>query len=63
MENDSQLNAELAPLQAGSSKTWLWVAGGVGAAAIGTTAYVLLSGRESNGGNNESLPAFPWPPK
>lgn len=61
MENDSQLNAELAPLKAGSSKTWLWVAGG--AAAIGTTAYVLLSGRESNGGNNESLPAFPWPPK
>ncbi|RIK53072.1 hypothetical protein DCC62_32580 [candidate division KSB1 bacterium] len=63
MENDSQLNAELAPLKAGSSKTWLWVAGGVGAAAIGTTAYVLLSGRESNGGTSESLPAFPWPPK
>lgn len=61
MENDSQLNAELAPLKAGSSKTWLWVAGG--AAAIGTTAYVLLSGRESNGGTNESLPAFPWPPR
>lgn len=61
MENDSQLNAELAPLQAGSSKTWLWVAGG--AAAIGTTAYVLLSGRESNGGTSESLPAFPWPPR
>lgn len=63
MEDNLQVNAELAPLKTGSSKTWLWVAGGVGAAALGTAAYVYLAGRESNGGNNESLPAFPWPPK
>jgi hypothetical protein len=61
MARDEELNVEMAQKPKSSSRKWLWVAGGVGAAAIGATAYILTS---SDGGGNktESLPPFSWPP-
>lgn len=64
MTRDEDLNAEMAPQAKSSSRTWLWIAGGVGVAALSATAYILTSPNESNGGTqNESLPPFPWPPE
>jgi hypothetical protein len=64
MTRDEDLNAELAPQAKSSSRTWLWIAGGVGVAALGATAYILTSPDESGGGTkNESLPPFQWPPE
>jgi hypothetical protein len=61
MTSDQVLEVEM--VQRGkSSHTWLWVAGGVGAAAIGATAYILTSADDGGGNKTASLPAFQWPP-
>jgi hypothetical protein len=44
-----------------SSRTWLWVAGGAGVAAIGATAYIVTSS-DGGGKKTQSLPPFQWPP-
>lgn len=61
MTRDEDLNVEMVAKAKSSSHTWLWVAGGVGAAAIGATAYILTSSDEG-GSKTESLPPFQWPP-
>jgi TolB-like protein len=62
MARDEDLNVEMIRRPKSSSRAWLWVAGGVGAAAIGATAFILTS--PDNGGDNkaESLPPLQWPP-
>jgi len=37
-------------------------AGGVGAAALGATAFILTSSDNGGGPKTESLPPFQWPP-
>lgn len=65
MTRDETLNIELEQLKRpkakSSSRKWIWVAGGVGAAAIGATAYLAtsLNKREAKAG---SLPPLQWPP-
>jgi hypothetical protein len=63
---DEVLNIELLKLlnqkKKSSSRAWLWVAGGVGAAAIGATAFILTSSDNGGGAKTESLPPFQWPP-
>ncbi len=62
MTRDEDLNVEMVAKAKSSSRTWLWLAGGFGAAAIGATAYILTS--SDDGGNKmESLPPFQWPPE
>ncbi|MGH7493335.1 MAG: PEGA domain-containing protein [bacterium] len=46
-----------------SSKKWLWIAGGVGVAALGTAAYFVFNPETPDGSNNDKLPAFSWPPQ
>ncbi|MDZ7290793.1 MAG: PEGA domain-containing protein [candidate division KSB1 bacterium] len=60
MTRDEDFNVEM--VAKSSSRTWLWVAGGVSAAAIGATAYILTSSDDGSGTKTASLPAFPWPP-
>ncbi|MGH7595814.1 MAG: PEGA domain-containing protein [bacterium] len=62
MGRDEDLNVEMVAKAKSSSRTWLWVAGGVGAAAIGATAYILTSSDDGNGNKTASLPPFQWPP-
>lgn len=63
---DEELNVEMVALKSAkaksSSRKWLWVAGGVGAAALGTTAFILTSSENGSGDKTESLPPFQWPP-
>jgi len=63
---DEELNVEMVSLKStktkSSSRTWLWVAGGVGAAALGATAFILTSSENGGGAKMESLPPFQWPP-
>jgi hypothetical protein len=61
MMRDEDLNVEMVQKAKSSSRTWLWVAGGVGAAAIGATAYILTSA-DDGGNKTASLPPFQWPP-
>jgi hypothetical protein len=61
MTRDEDLNVEMVRKPKSSSRKWLWVAGGVGAAAIGATAYILTSA-DGGGNKTESLPPFSWPP-
>jgi TolB-like protein len=61
MTSDQVLEVEM--VQRGkASHTWLWVAGGVGAAAIGATAYILTLSDAGSGNKTASLPPFQWPP-
>jgi len=66
MTRDEGLNVEMVSLKSpkaeSSSRTWLWVAGGVGAAALGATAFILTSSDNDGGTKTESLPPFQWPP-
>jgi len=62
MTRDEDLNVEMVAKAKSSSRKWLWVAGGVGAAAIGATAYILTSTDDGGGNKTESLPQFQWPP-
>jgi hypothetical protein len=62
MTSDQVLEVEMVQREK-SSHTWLWVAGGVGAAAIGATAYILTSADKGGGSKTESLPPFQWPPR
>jgi len=62
MTRDEDLNVEMVAKAKSSSRTWLWVAGGVGAAAIGATAYILTSADDGGGNKTASLPPFQWPP-
>jgi hypothetical protein len=62
MTRDEDLNVEMVAKAKSSSRKWLWVAGGLGAAAIGATAYILTSADQSGGNKTASLPAFQWPP-
>jgi len=61
---DEELNVEMVSLKStqakSSSHTWLWVAGG--AAALGATAFILVSSDNGDGIKTESLPPFQWPP-
>lgn len=65
MTRDETLNIELEQLKRpkakSSARKWVWVAGGVGAAAIGATAYIAtsLNKRDPKVG---SLPPLQWPP-
>lgn len=65
MTRDETLNIELEQLKRAkvksSSRKWIWVAGGVGAAAIGATAYIAtsLNKRDAQPG---TLPPLQWPP-
>jgi TolB-like protein len=63
---DEELNIEMKKLQGqkkkSSSRAWLWVAGGVGAAALGATAYIMNS-NTGGGKKSENLPPFQWPPE
>jgi hypothetical protein len=65
---DEVLNIELPKLlnqkKKSSSRAWLWVAGGVGAAAIGATAYLVTSSDKGDNktGSPTGLPPLPWPP-
>ncbi len=62
MTRDEDLNVEMVTKSKSSSRTWLWVAGGVGAAAIGATAYILTSSDDGGANKTASLPPFQWPP-
>ncbi len=66
MTRDEDLNVEMVSLKSpkakSSSRTWLWVAGGVGAAALGATAFILASSDNGGGTKTENLPPFQWPP-
>ena len=62
LTRDEELNVEMVAKAKSSSRTWLWVAGGVGAAAIGATAYILTSSDNGSVAKSESLPPFQWPP-
>ncbi|MDZ7369483.1 MAG: PEGA domain-containing protein [candidate division KSB1 bacterium] len=57
---DEELKMEMAAKAKSSSRTWLWVAGGVGAVAMGASAYILTSSGQAK---TESLPPFQWPPE
>jgi len=65
MTRDEDLNVEMVSLKStkakSSSRTWLWVAGG--AAALGATAFILISSDNGGGTKTESLPPFQWPPQ
>ncbi len=60
MTRDEELNVEMAAKAKSSSRAWLWVAGGVGVAAIGATAYILTSSDQAKTAN---LPPLQWPPE
>jgi hypothetical protein len=62
MTRDEDLNVEMVRKPKSSSRKWLWIAGGVSAAAIGATAYILTSADQGGGNETESLPPFQWPP-
>jgi TolB-like protein len=62
MTRDEDLNVEMVANAKSSSRNWLWVAGGLGATAIGATAYILTSSDDGGGNKTESLPPFQWPP-
>lgn len=62
MTRDEDLNVEMVAKAKSSSRKWLWVAGGVGAAAIGATAYILTSADDGGGNKTASLAPFQWPP-
>lgn len=62
MTRDEDLNVEMVAKTKSSSRKWLWFAGGVSAAAIGATAYILTSADDGGGNKTASLPPFQWPP-
>jgi hypothetical protein len=61
MNKDEDVNIELTKKGESSSRAWIWVAGGVGAVAVGATAYIITSSHKGST-RTESLPPFQWPP-
>ncbi len=67
VDQDLTLEIPLEPLNEKtvktSSKKWIWIAGGVGVAALGTAAYLVFNPETAGGSNSDKLPAFAWPPR